>query len=53
MQWSLQNIKKLGFESNFAIDVGAHDGESTVMYKKIFPSANVLMIEALEEKESV
>lgn len=53
MEWSLQNIKKLGFESNFAIDVGAHDGEWTVMYKKIFPSANVLMIEALEEKESV
>ena len=53
MEWSLQNIKRLGFECSFAVDAGAHDGEWTVMFKKIFPSAHVLMIEALQEKEPV
>ncbi|HEX3385634.1 MAG TPA: FkbM family methyltransferase [Mucilaginibacter sp.] len=52
MEWSLMHIKKLGFESAFAVDVGAYDGEWTEMYKKIFPEAVVLMVEAQYEKEN-
>ena len=51
MEWSLMNIKKLGFYPDFVIDVGAYDGEWTQMIKVIFPSAKVLMIEAQQDKE--
>jgi FkbM family methyltransferase len=51
MEWTLLNIKKLGFNPDFAIDVGAFDGEWTAMFKKIFPAARMLMVEAQPEKE--
>jgi FkbM family methyltransferase len=53
MEWSLQNIKSLGFYPNFAIGVGAFDGEWTSMFKSIFPVANVLMLEAQETKKTI
>ena len=51
MEWSLLNLKKLGFYPTFAIDAGAYNGEWTKMFKGIFPSAKVLMIEAQKNKE--
>ena len=51
MEWSLLNIQKLGFKPNLAIDVGAFTGEWTLMFKKIFPTADVLMLEAQLDKE--
>ncbi|HVV55979.1 MAG TPA: FkbM family methyltransferase [Mucilaginibacter sp.] len=53
MEWSLQNIHRLGFDAGFAIDAGAYDGEWTTMFKKIFPASKVLMLEAQVEKEQV
>lgn len=46
MEWSLMNIKALGFTPRCAIDVGAFEGEWTLMFRKIFPQVHVLMIEA-------
>ena len=50
MEWSLMNLRKLGIDPVFAIDVGAFEGEWTRIFKKIFPRAKMLMIEAQEEK---
>ncbi|TSJ35977.1 FkbM family methyltransferase [Mucilaginibacter corticis] len=52
MEWSLLQLKRLGFSPNFVIDIGAFEGEWSVMFKKIFPSAKILMIEAQAEKEN-
>jgi FkbM family methyltransferase len=51
MEWSLMNIKKLGFEPRMVIDVGAFNGEWTEMFKNIFPSSKVLMIEGQASKK--
>ena len=51
MEWSLSNLKRLGFNPRMAIDVGAFEGEWTAMFKKIFPSCSVLMVEAQLNKE--
>ncbi|MDB5155032.1 MAG: methyltransferase FkbM family [Mucilaginibacter sp.] len=53
MEWSLLNIKKLGFNPEFAVDVGAFEGEWSTMFKKIFPLAKILMIEGQYEKENI
>ncbi|MCO5947685.1 hypothetical protein [Mucilaginibacter flavidus] len=50
MEWTLLNVKKLGYFPLFAVDAGAFDGGWTMMFKKIFPSANVLMIEVQQDK---
>ena len=46
MHWSLQNIKKLGFDPKFAVDIGAYEGFWTRDFLEVFPNAQVLMIEA-------
>jgi 16S rRNA G527 N7-methylase RsmG len=51
MEWSLLNIKKQGFNPRFTIDVGAFDGEWSVMFKKLFPDTKILMVEAQESKK--
>lgn len=53
MEWSINNIKKLGFESKCAIDVGAYEGEWTRMFKSIFPHADMIMIEAQSSKNLI
>jgi FkbM family methyltransferase len=53
MEWSLMNIRQLGFEPRCAIDVGAFEGEWTLMFRRIYPSAKVLMIEAQTTQEAV
>lgn len=49
---ALQVLKKRGFEPGFAVDVGAYHGEWTRMFKKAFPRAKVLMIEAQDSKKA-
>ena len=35
------------------LDIGAHEGQWTLLFKKIFPESKILMIEANETKESI
>lgn len=53
MQSTLTDLKQRGFTPSTAIDVGAYHGEWTKMFKKIFPSAKILMIEAQQEKSQI
>jgi FkbM family methyltransferase len=50
MESTLNDLKLRGFTPSTAIDVGAYHGEWTKMFKRIFPSAKVLMFEAQKEK---
>ena len=50
MESTLYDLKQRGFNPTTTIDVGAYHGEWTRMFKKIFPSTKVLMIEAQTEK---
>ena len=50
MESTLKDLKARGFCPASTIDVGAYHGEWTKMFKKIFPSTKVLMIEAQKEK---
>ena len=52
VEWSLRHIKQLGFQPSQIIDVGAYVGGWTRMVKSIFPEANVLMIEAQQQREA-
>jgi FkbM family methyltransferase len=52
MEWSLQNIKRLGFEPAQIVDVGAYNGDWTKMVKAIYPKAKVLMLEAQKGKDA-
>ncbi len=51
MESTLNDLKQRGFTPSTAIDVGAYHGEWTNMFKKIFPSSKILMIEAQKEKD--
>jgi FkbM family methyltransferase len=42
---SLRRMKRLGFDPAVVIDLGAYIGEWTRSFKRIFPSARVLMVE--------
>src|ERR1700743_100704 len=53
LHWSLENMKRLGFNPLFALDIGAHTGSWTIDFKEVFPDCTVLMFEALEEKTSL
>lgn len=46
---SLLNMKRLGFEARTVIDVGAFDGQWTLMGTRLFPDASFLMCEPLPE----
>jgi len=52
VEWSLRNIKALGFQPRQIVDVGAYVGGWTRMVKSIFPEARVLMIEAQQGRET-
>ena len=53
MTSTLNDLKQRGFTPSTAIDVGAYHGEWTTMFKKIFPSTKILMIEAQKEKTQI
>lgn len=48
---SLVRLRRLGFKSKSMVDIGAHAGSFTVQFKDLFPNAEVLMIDALEESK--
>lgn len=51
VEWSLRNIRALGFRPGRVVDVGAYVGNWTRMAKSIFPESKVLMVEAQPSKE--
>ena len=48
---SLERLRNLGFNPKQIIDVGAFEGEWTAATSLIFPNANILMVEAMPQKE--
>jgi len=48
VEWSLRNMRRLGFNPLTAVDVGAYRGEWSVLARKIFPETSFLMLEAQE-----
>lgn len=52
MEWSLRNMRRLGFNPRTAIDVGAYRGEWSVMARQIFPEISVVMLEAQEGRRA-
>lgn len=53
MESTLSDLKQKGFNPSVTLDVGAYHGEWTLMFKKIFPSTKVLMVEAQQEKTPI
>lgn len=49
----LVHLRDLGFNPAGILDIGAHDGNFSRGARQIFPNANILMIDALLEKEPV
>jgi len=56
----MQNIEKRfkfysdkGSRFGNVLDIGAHEGKWTLLFKKIFPESKILMIEANETKEPI
>lgn len=48
---SFRNLRRNGFNPSVIIDCGAYEGEWTKQIKRIFPASQILLIEALPEKE--
>ncbi len=53
MESTFHDLKQRGFCPSSVIDVGAYHGEWTKMFKKIFPSTHILMVEAQSEKTPI
>lgn len=51
MEWSLRNLYTNGFRPGYILDIGAFEGEWTLMCKTIFSDSNYLMFEAQNSKE--
>ncbi len=49
----MQHYKNIGLKFNKVLDIGAFEGIWTNNFKNIYPNADVLMIEANEEKEEI
>lgn len=43
-------LRSAGYDPSFVVDIGAYHGEWTRAFKKIYPSAQVVMVEAQEKK---
>jgi hypothetical protein len=50
LEWSLKNLRRLGFQPKTALDVGAFKGEWTAAVRDVFPQASVLMLDAQESR---
>ncbi len=53
MEWSLENMRRLGFRPRGVVDIGAYKGEWTEMARKILPEAAFLMLEAQESQREI
>ena len=49
----LEYYRKVNINFNKVLDIGAYEGEWTKTFKYYYPTADVLMIEANTEKESI
>jgi hypothetical protein len=49
---SLERIKRLGFNPQCCIDIGAYEGNWTVDFKNIFPDCAIFMVEGQMEKKN-
>ncbi len=52
LHWSLQNLKRIGFNPSMILDIGAYEGLWALEVLEVFPAAKVLMVEAQDSKES-
>lgn len=43
-------MRRLGFAPAFILDIGAYKGEWSVLVRQVFPEAEILMLEAQEER---
>lgn len=46
-------LKSVGYTPQFVVDIGAYHGDWTREFKKIYPAAEVLMLDAQERKRAV
>ena len=53
MESSLRRMKRLGFNPEAVIDIGAYIGDWTRSFKQVFPQSRVMMIEAQASKCSM
>jgi len=53
MWWSLQNLKKLGYQPDIIVDVGAFAGEWTKRAMTIFEDKYFLMVEPQPDKQTL
>jgi FkbM family methyltransferase len=53
LHWSLQNLKKKGFNPTQVVDIGAYEGGWTKDFLEVYPQSNILMIEAQQKKEPI
>lgn len=53
LHWSLENLKRIGFNPSIIIDIGAYEGYWTIEVLEVFPNAKILMIEAMKRKEPI
>lgn len=49
---SFLRLKKLGFSPTNVLDIGAYEGKWALEFSKLFPEANILMIEGQEQKSN-
>lgn len=47
---TLRGMKARGFDPHFGIDIGAYDGQWTLMFRQEFPACRMLMVEGMESK---
>jgi FkbM family methyltransferase len=53
MKSCFQRLKERGYLPENVVDIGAYNGEWTLMLKSVFPNANVFMVEAQKSKKDV
>lgn len=53
LHWSLQNLKKKGFNPTSVADIGAFEGNWTLDFLEVFPSCKIIMIEPQSSKEEI
>ena len=53
LHWSLQNLKKKGFNPTSVADIGAFEGDWTLDFLEVFPSCKIIMIEPQSSKEKI
>jgi len=53
LEFSLQQLKKLGYQPEHVIDIGAHNGDWTLEVMKTFPDAHYHLFEPLPHKKQI